>query len=106
MSPITRSLEDDGINGSVIGKTTSDVSNEQIINSNKPKLNLQSRIIEYIIEHKNEKPTRGDVFVHVSGSGTSGVIITSLIKAGVFREEFFECKTCTYLIPDETKVNI
>jgi len=103
MSPLE--LED-GLNGSIIGKTTSDCSNEQIQKEAKPKMNLQGRIIEYVITHKNEKPTRNDVFTHISGSGTCGVILTSLIKSGIFQEEFFECNTCTYLVPDETKINI
>jgi len=107
MSPLDISpvwVEDDRINGSVIGKTKSDVSNEDLEKQNRPKLPLQERLIEYALTH--DKPTKGDLFIHVSSSGTAGSIISALVSGGIFIEKKFECGSCIYFEVDQTKVNI
>jgi len=99
-----QSLEDDSINGSVIGKTKSDVSNEDLEEQNKPKLPLQERLIEYAVTH--DKPTKGELFIHVSSSGTAGAIISALVSGGIFIEKQLDCGSCVYFEVDQTKVNI
>ena len=96
-------LEDDTINGSVIGKTNSDVSNEQIEAENKPKLNLQQKLIEWAVEHP--RTTKEELYIHVSSSGTAQVIITGLIREGIFMEHKFDCNSCIYFEVDKTKVH-
>jgi len=97
-------VEDDSLNGSIIGKTNSDVSNEQIAMENRPKLTIRDKLIEYTLTH--DKVQKGDLFIHVSGSGTCNTILSGLIRAGIFVEHKFECGSCLWYSVDETKVNI
>lgn len=97
-------IEDDALNGSVIGKTEPDVSNEQMKRGTRYQGTLRDRLIDWAINHP--KCTRGDLFINVSGSGTCGTIITALLRAGVFEEHFFDCHSCKYITVDQAKVNI
>ena len=101
MSPLEM---DDGLNGSIIGKTSSDVSNEQIKTANQPKMNLMSKLIDWAMAHP--KSTKDSLFLNISSSGSAQVIITGLIRSGVFVEHYFDCHSCKYFTVDETKINI
>ena len=96
-------LEDDSINGSVVGKTDSDVSNEQIYKY-KPKTIMRDRIIEYILTH--EKVQKDELFIHISGSGVCSTIILGLVRAGVIVENKFDCGNCVWYSIDQEKINI
>lgn len=90
-------VEDESLNGSVvIGKLPEDYS------EHKPKLNLRDRIIDFVKTH--EKPTKSDIFINVSSSGTTQQIVSGLIKREIFIEKFLECHNCTYFELDESKI--
>ncbi len=93
--------DDDNLNGSIIGKTNSDVSNEQIY---KPKTIMRDRIIEYILTH--EKVQKDELFIHISGSGVCSTIILGLVRAGVILETKFDCGNCVWYSIDQEKINI
>jgi hypothetical protein len=96
-------IEDDSINGSVIGKTASDCSAEDLIRQ-RPKTTIRDRLIDYVLTH--DKVQKGDLFIHISGSGSCNTILSGLIRAGIFVEHTFECGSCHWYSVNETKVNI
>ncbi len=96
--------DDDRLDGSIIGKTSSDVSNEQLEKENRPKPPIRDRLIEYVLTH--DKVQKGDLFIHISGSGTCNTILSGLIRAGIFVEHTFECGSCHWYSVDQVKINI
>lgn len=96
MSP----LEDDSLSTGIISSKSFVV--ETIPPNAKYNGTLRDRIIQYVLEHP--KSTKGDIFIHVSGSGTCGTIITGLMRAGILEEHFFDCHSCKYFTVDMKKV--
>ncbi len=94
---------DDGLNGSIIGKTTSDCTNEQIY-KDKPKSTMRDRIIDYILTH--EKVQKDELFIHISGSGVCSTIISGLVRVGVIVENKWDCGNCVWYSINKEKINI
>lgn len=63
---------------------------------------LRDRIISYCVDHP--KTTKGDILIHISGSGTCSSIVTGLIRAGILKEHPFDCGSCKYFSVDMSKV--
>ena len=95
------SIEDDSINGSRVDKTKSDTNNYR---NNRQPSTLRDRILHYAIN--TEKPTKGGIFTHVSGSGSCGTLVSALISERILIEHKFECGSCVYFEVDKTKVKL
>jgi hypothetical protein len=93
-------LEDDSLNCGITASRS--FTAETIPPKAKYNGTLRDRIIQYVMD--NPKSTKGDIFIHVSGSGTCGTIITGLMRAGILEEHFFECHNCKYFTVDMSKV--
>lgn len=96
----THQLEDESISGSIIIKTNSDTTYIE----NRPQSTLRDRMIDYVATHN--KPTKSDILINVSSSGTAQVLVTGLLKSGIFIEHKFDCNHCTYYTLDKSKIGI
>lgn len=91
-------IEDDSLNGSIINKSGCTLESIPQIKQ----MSLRDKMIDYVINHI--KPTKEEVYIHISSSGTAQALMAGLIKCGIFTEHKFECNHCSYLEVDKSKV--
>ena len=90
------SLDDDSLS---YGSTPVIESSDLVF---RPKTNLRDRVIEYVMTHP--KATKGDIYIHVSSSGTCQTLMTSLVVTGILIEHKFDCGSCVYYTVDTKRV--
>ncbi len=93
-------IEDDRLNGSVVGRTASDTVKYI---ENMPKSSLRDRVIGFVID--KGQVTKSDIFLQISGSGTAQVLVSNLIQNGILIEHNFDCGHCKFYTIDQSKVS-